>query len=125
MQHDLGHLLLGVLRVPLAPIIADCIRKDIAVAVERRGNDGPADLRVALEPMLGVLVPEVEGAVGAGGAEGAVLRMEGDGVDAVDVALVARVGGRLAVAFEGEVGSGTEVGFSKRISPGAKRLGGE
>ena len=105
MQHDLDGLLRRVLRVALAPVVAHGVREDVASAVEGRRHDLPADLRVALEAVLGVLVPEVEGPVGAGGAEGAVLRVEGDRVHAVDVALVARVRRGLAVAFEREVRS--------------------
>ena len=106
MQHDLDGLLRRVLRVALAPVVADGVGEDAARAVEGRGYDLAAHFRVPLQPVLGVLVPEVEGAVGARGTEGAVLRVEGDGVDAVDVALVARVGRGLAVALEREVGSG-------------------
>jgi hypothetical protein len=51
-----------------------------------------------------VLVPEVECSVAAGGAEGAVHRVEVDGIDGEDVGDVGG-GGRLAVAFEGEVGA--------------------
>lgn len=53
--------------------------------------------------MLGVLVPKVEGAVGASGAERAVNWVEGDivyGVDADDVVL-----GGVAMALEGKVGA--------------------
>ena len=53
--------------------------------------------------MLRVLVPEVKRPVRASGAEGAVLRMERDGVDGVDIADILVVGGLLTVAFEGEV----------------------
>ena len=56
--------------------------------------------------MLGVLVPEVEGSVAAGGAEGAVDGVEGYRVHGVDVADVAVIGWGLAVAFEAEVGGG-------------------
>lgn len=103
MQHDLVRVLLRVMRVALAPIVADCVGEDVAVAVELCRRDGSADLRVPLEPMLGVLVPEVEGAVATGGAKGAVLGMEGDGVDRVNFGDVALGGVVLAVAFEGEV----------------------
>ena len=105
MQHDLRDLLRRILRVSLTPIIADGVRENASIPVERRRYNGPADLRIALQAVLGVFVPEVEGAVGAGGAEGAVLWVEGDGVDAVDVALVAHVRDVAAVAFEGEVGT--------------------
>ncbi len=54
--------------------------------------------------MLGVLVPEVEGAVRAGGAKSAVHRVEADGVDGVDVGDVALRWGGLTVAFEAEIG---------------------
>jgi hypothetical protein len=47
---------------------------------------------------MGILVPEVERAVRAGGAEGAVDGVEGDGIDGVDFAAV--VGRWFAVAFE-------------------------
>lgn len=62
--------------------------------------------------MFGVFVPEVEGAVAAGGGEGAVDGVEGDGVDGVDVGDVAGLGGGLAVAFEGEVGA---VGWEREV----------
>lgn len=114
MQHDLVHPSGHIRRIPFTPIVTDTIREDAARAIEIRRADGAAHLGIPLEPMLCVLVPEMEGAVAAGGAEGAVLRVEGDGVDAVDVGAVvcgaggggARGGGRGAVAFEGEVGGG-------------------
>jgi len=106
MQLQLDRVLRGVRRIALAPVIADGVSKDIAVLVEARGGDGAADLGVAFEPVLCVLVPEVEGAVAAGGAEGAVLRVEGDGVYAVDFGDVARGRVLLAVAFEREVEAG-------------------
>lgn len=53
--------------------------------------------------MLRVLVPEVKGTVAAGGAEGAVLRVEGDGINGVDFCGVAGGAVGLAVALEGEV----------------------
>ena len=53
--------------------------------------------------MLCVLVPEVEGSVRAGSAEGTVNRVKGDCVDGVDTGDVAVDGVLLAVAFEREV----------------------
>ena len=50
------------------------------------------------QTLLGVLVPEIEGAVGACSAEGAELLVEADGVDSVDVR---RAG--VTMALEGEV----------------------
>ena len=100
MQHDLIRRLRRIDRVAFTPIITDGISEDRAVAVEAGGGDGAADGGVALEPVLGVLVPEVEGAVGAGGAEGAVHGVEGYSVDGVDVGGVAAGWGGFAVAFE-------------------------
>jgi len=87
----------------LAPIVADRVRENVSRSVKVRAADGAADLRIALETVLGVLVPEVEGAVGACGAEGTVLWVETDGIDGVDVAGVAVVGVSLAMALEAEV----------------------
>lgn len=115
MQHNLVHPSLPTLPVPLTPIIADGVGKDVPRPVEACGADGAADFRVAFEAVLGVLVPEVEGAVAAGGGEGAVHGVEGDGVDGVDVGDVARLRGGLSVAFEGEVGA---VGGEGRMSAG-------
>lgn len=101
MQHDLDGVVLRIVLVALAPVVADGVGKDAAALVERRRRDAAADVGVALEAVLGVLVPEVERAVGAGGAEGAVDGVEGDGVDGVDVDGV--VDGGVAVALEGKV----------------------
>lgn len=76
VQHEFDRLLLVVRLVALGPVIADSVSKDAAVAVEVGRSDGSADVRVALEPVLGVLVPEVECAVGASGREGAMLGVE-------------------------------------------------
>lgn len=91
------------MRIPLTPIITYSIGKDIPIAVERCGANRASNLRVPLEPVLRILVPEMERAVAAGGAEGAVHRVERDGVDAVDFGDVAVGGVGLPVAFEGEV----------------------
>lgn len=103
MQLDLGRVLRRVVRVALAPVVGDGVGEDVAVAGEVSCGDGAADVGVALKAVLGVFVPEVECAVGAGGAEGAVLRVEGDGVDGVDFCDIALRGVVLAVTFEGEV----------------------
>ena len=92
------------MREPFTPVIAAGVRKDVPTAIEVCADDRLARLRVALEAVLGVLVPEVERAVAARRREGAVDGVEGDGVDAVDVAGAA-VGEVLAVALEGEVGA--------------------
>ena len=103
VQLDFNRVLGVIPAVSLAPIVADRVRKDVAGARKGRGRDAAADLWVAFEAVLCVLVPEVECAVAAGGAEGAVHGVEGDGVDGVDFGDVALGGVGLAVAFEGEV----------------------
>ena len=108
MQHDLIRRLWGVEGVALTPVVADGIREDGAVPVESRRGDGATDIWITFEPVLGILVPEVERAVAAGCAEGTVDRVEGYGVDGVDVRDVLVVGGDMAVAFEGEVRAGVE-----------------
>lgn len=105
MQHHLIHRLRRIARIALTPIIAHRIRENRAVPIERRCADRAPNLRVAFETVLGIFVPEVEGAVAAGGAEGAVHGVEGDGVDGEDVGDVAGVGDVLPMAFEGEVGA--------------------
>lgn len=105
MQHDLIGRLRRIDGVPFTPVVADGISEYGAIAVEAGCGDGAADGRVALEAMLSVFVPEVEGAVGAGGAEGAVHRVERDGVDRVHVRRMGAVGRGFPVAAEGEVGA--------------------
>lgn len=63
MKHQLDRLLLIVGLVALRPVVADSISKDAAVAVEVGCGDGPADVGIALEPVFGVLVPEVESTI--------------------------------------------------------------
>lgn len=101
MQHDLVRVLRRVAGVALAPVVADAVCEDGAIAVEGAGRDGPANRRVALEPVLSHAVPEVKGAVRSGGAERAVLRVEGNGVDSIYVGHV--ILRRVPVALEGEV----------------------
>lgn len=106
MQHDFIRQLLCIGRIAFAPIVTDSVSEDIPGTIERGAGDRASDGGIALETMFGVLVPEVKGAVTAGGAEGAVLRMEGDGVDGVNVGDVAVIGGCFAMAFEAEIGAG-------------------
>jgi hypothetical protein len=103
VQLDFDRVLSVVSAVSFTPIVADSVRKDVACAREGSGRDAAADFGVALETVLGVLVPEVEGAVATSSAEGAVDGVEGDCVDRIDFSDVALVGIGLAVAFEGEV----------------------
>lgn len=101
MQHDLVDRLWRVDRVALAPIVADSIRENRPVVVERGRRDGPARLWVPFETMFGVLVPEVECAVASSCAEGALYGVEVDRVDGEAVCCIARaVWVRHTVAFE-------------------------
>ena len=109
MQHDLVRQLRRIALKPLAPIIADRVRKNAPVSREIRGADRTSDLWKAFQPVLGVFVPEMERAVTAGGAECAVDRVEGYVVDAEDVADVALIGWCDAVALEGEIEGGVFV----------------
>lgn len=63
MQHHLDGIALRTVLVALTPVVPDSISKDAARLAERGGRDAPSDVGVALETVLGVLVPEVEGAV--------------------------------------------------------------
>ncbi len=80
MKFDLDGVVLGVATETLAPVVTDGVGEDVAVLAKARCDDAAADLGVSFEAVLGVLVPEVEGAVGACGGEGAVLWVEGYGV---------------------------------------------
>lgn len=76
MKHDLVRVVRGVVRIALAPVVAHGVRKDSSRGVEVGCRNSATNLGVALQAMLGVLVPEVEGTVAACGAEGAVDGME-------------------------------------------------
>jgi hypothetical protein len=119
MQLDLNREIRSVPAVALTPIVADRVRKDVSRAREGGSRDAAADLRVAFEAVLSVLVPEVEGPVATGGAEGAVDGVERDCVDTVDFGDITLVRVRLAVALEREVEAGS-VGLAK----GVCRIGG-
>ena len=84
----------------LTPVIADRVRKDIAVPRESSCCDRASDLGVTFETVFGVLVPKMECAVAAGGAECAVLGVEGDGVYGVDFCDVPLGGVLLSMALE-------------------------
>lgn len=101
VEHDLVRVVLIVSHVALAPVVADGVRKDGAPGVERRRRDAASDRWVSLEPMLGVLVPEVERAVATGSGESAMLRVEGYVVDGVNLCRVTL--GRVAMTLEGKV----------------------
>lgn len=103
MQHNLVRRALLMALVPLAPVIADRICKDVASVIEVCRRNSATDLWITFETMLRVFVPEVKCAVRAGSAECAVDWMEADGIDRVDVANGAVIWWAAAVAFEAEV----------------------
>jgi hypothetical protein len=103
MKLDLDGVVLRVATKTLAPVVTDGVGKDVSVFAEACCDDAAADLGVSLETVLGVLVPEVEGTVGASGGEGAVLWVERNGVHGVDLRDVAVGGVLLAMALEGKV----------------------
>lgn len=76
MHHDLVRILLVVCIVSHAPIVANSIGEDLAIAIESRGRNGTWSLGVALEPVLRIFVPEVERTIGPGGAKGAMYGVE-------------------------------------------------
>ena len=72
MQHDLVGVVCPVALVTLAPVIADCVREDVTGPAEVCRGNAAANVRVSLQSVLGVLVPEVECAVCTSCGEGAV-----------------------------------------------------
>ena len=98
VQHNLDGVALGVILESLAPVVADGVGEDGACLVEGRGRDAAADTGISLQALLGVLVPEVERAVRAGGAESAVYRVEGNVVNGVNVDNTVHC--RITMAFE-------------------------
>lgn len=105
MKHDLCLDVLVVVRVTLAPIVRDGVCKNGAAAVERGRGDGSTNLRVALETVLGILVPEVKGTVSSSSAKGSVDRVERNVVDRVDLANITSIALCYAVALERKVGA--------------------
>ncbi len=101
VKHDFVGILRVVPLVSLGPVVGDGVGEDGTVLVELGGGDATADIRVALETVLRVLVPEVERAVRPGRGEGAVDGVEGYVVDGIDVGYGSL--GRVAVALEGEI----------------------
>jgi hypothetical protein len=98
VHHNLIWVLWSIRGIPLAPIVTHRIRENGTVAVEGRRGNGRAGGGVALETVLGVLVPEMECSIGTSGTEGAVDWMEGNGVHRVAVCDIARRG--VTVTFE-------------------------
>lgn len=103
MQHDLDWVVLSVVLEALAPVIANGIGEDASRLVERRRSDATTHVGIALETVLGILVPEVERAIRSSGAKGSVDRVEGNVVDGMHVNHIAL--NRVAMAFKRKVGS--------------------
>lgn len=80
MKLDLDRVVLCVATETLAPVVTDGVGENVAVLAEACCDNAAADLGVALEAVLGVLVPKVESSVGTCSGEGAVLWVEGYGV---------------------------------------------
>lgn len=101
VKHDLVWKVWVIVGVALAPVVADGVGEDVSIVGEGCAGDWATDCWVSLEAVFGVLVPEVECAVGSCGGECAMDWVERDGVDCIDVG---NVGSRwVAVALEGEV----------------------
>ena len=103
VQHDLVGVVCPVALVTLAPIVAHRVSEDVASPAEVCRSDATSHVRVALQSVLGVLVPEVECAIGTCGGECTMDRVERDGVDRENVRGVAIRSGCGAVALETEV----------------------
>lgn len=97
------------MRISLAPVVAHGIGKDVSTVAECGRWNLSSNLRIPLESVFSVLVPEMESAVRACSAECAMYRVERNGVDREDLVLIAVAWVRLAVAFEGEVESANEI----------------
>ncbi len=103
MELNLDRVVLGVTTKALAPIIADGVGEDVSVFAEARCDDAATNLRVALEAVLGVLVPEVKSAIRAGGGEGTMLWVERYGIYGVNLCDIAIGGVLLTMALKGEI----------------------
>lgn len=89
--------------ITLAPVVTNGIGKDATGLVEGRCSNGAPDVGIALKAVLSVLIPEVERAVRASSAEGAVDGVERYIVDGMYVDDVADCG--VSMALEREIGS--------------------
>lgn len=89
VQHDFVWVLWCIGQVSLTPIITDRICKDVSRPVKTGCRNGAAGGWIAFKSVLGIFIPEVECAVRACCAESTVDRVDGDGVDRVDICDVA------------------------------------
>lgn len=63
MQHNLINPLRRIIRIPLTPIITNRVRKNIPSPIKRRARYRPPHLRIPLQSMLRILIPEMKGAI--------------------------------------------------------------
>lgn len=66
--------------VSLGPVIAEGVSQIVPISIKGGAWDGGSEVGGGLQPLLAVLVPKVDVAVGAGGGKGPVDRVEADGV---------------------------------------------
>lgn len=71
--------------ITLTPIVTNGIGKNVSGVVEGCSGDGSPNGWVTLQSMLGNSVPEMERAVGASSAEGAVDGVERYRINGVDI----------------------------------------
>jgi len=69
VKHNFGRIVWSIVCIAFAPVVANRICKDITSSVELSRNDATANLRVAFETVLSILVPEVKGTVAPCSAE--------------------------------------------------------
>lgn len=103
MHHDLVRILRSVGCISFTPVVADRIGKDLPTSIKGCSRDSAASSWISLKSMLGNSIPKVKSAVRTGSAKGAVLRVEGDGVDRIDVCHVVLRG--VTMTFERKVGT--------------------
>lgn len=103
VHHNLIWVLWSVGGISLGPIVADCVCEDVSVAVECCSRDCATGLWVTLKSVLSVLIPEVECTICTCSAERAVDRVEGNGINCVDIGHIGGWG--VAVTLKGEVGA--------------------
>lgn len=60
MQLDFDRVVWVVASIPFAPVIANCVGEDVAIAREASCDNGATDFGVAFEAVLCILVPKVE-----------------------------------------------------------------
>jgi len=89
--------------ISLTPVVADRVGKNVAIPVEGCGSNASTDLRIALESVLRIFVPEVESPVRSGRGKCTMNWMKRYGVDRKDLIHVTVGRVRLAMAFEGKV----------------------